>query len=89
MNKQTLKELNEAFCLSHLNQKQRERAKSFIYGLTGAGIPIENIVTNDWETCPQPKVYISTNYPNHRVKEMKRFSNRDLLSAIRFYNNNK
>jgi hypothetical protein len=62
--------------------------KSFILGLMGAGIGLEWIDTNDFLSCPKPRIYIHGKNYRFSMRGYVRLSNYDLLNAIRFYNSN-
>ena len=73
----------------HSTDTKHRKAAQFLIQLVEAGIPVENLMTNDWDNCPSAKVYIETPYPNRKTLEYKRFSGREVTNAIRFYNLNK
>ena len=68
--------------------------KLFILELIAAKIPLENITTTDFNSCPIHAhwLYITINYGQKNGGKYKRISNnylnnRSLNSAIKFYNN--
>ena len=54
----------------------------FLEALHTAGIPLDYLMTNAWEDVPEPKVYLLR-------RTYKRFSQRDIESAIKYFKNNK
>jgi hypothetical protein len=70
-------------------KKEYTKEYSFILGLRGAGIPLSAINTNDYQHSPSRYVYITIPYGKNnggKTKEYKRFSNRDLVNAVKFWN---
>lgn len=60
------------------------RASGFLQALHRNGVPLEFLMTNDWDTCPNAKVYIG----NSRIgkeRAYKRFSDYDFTNALNFY----
>lgn len=56
----------------------------FLQALHRNGVPLDMLNTNDWHTCPSPKIYIG----NPRIgkeRGYKRFSDYDFTNALNFY----
>ena len=74
------------------NKMLYKQANSFIYGLVGGGIPRKAIATNDFSSNSNPSVYITIPYGKKNggtYKRYSRWSNYDLLNALRWWNDNK
>ena len=74
-----IKAKSNKFIIGTLNEidiKRKIQAVEFIRNLNNMGIPLERINTNDWESCPEIKVYVYCN-------AYKRFSNYDLNNAFK------
>ncbi len=72
--------LSDKFIIKSLNDidtKNQIAAINFIERLHNIGIPLININTNDYESCPQPKVYLID-------KVYIRFSDYDYHNAFRY-----
>jgi hypothetical protein len=54
------------------------RAAGFLQALHRNGVPIDDLMTNDWENVPSPKVYILG-------REYKRFSDYDFINALNYW----
>lgn len=70
------------------NLEKYEREYSFVLGLKRAGIPLESIYTNDYNNSPSRYIYITIPYGRKnggKSKVYKRFSNRDITNAIKFW----
>jgi hypothetical protein len=68
----------------HVADGKHWRAGGFLEALHRNGVPLDLLMTNDWDTCPSPKVYIG----NSRTKierGYKRFSDYDFTNALNFY----
>lgn len=76
MNKYTLKQLEDS--------KLLPKAISFIYGLLSV-MDLKYVDVNDWQCNLFPSVYIHNKGNMFKMIKYRRFSNRDLLNAIRFY----
>jgi hypothetical protein len=59
-----------------IDKRNQIKAVDFIEDLISEGVDIERINTNDWNSCPQPKVYVYCN-------AYKRFSEYDLNNAVK------
>jgi hypothetical protein len=56
----------------------------FLEQLHLAGVPLDYLMTNDWETTYTKRVYVGKFY-NRRNKVYRRFSDYDLTNAIKYY----
>ena len=54
------------------------RSAGFLEALHRNGVPLEDLMTNDWENVPSPKVYILG-------REYKRFSDYDFINALNYW----
>ncbi len=72
------------------NMKGYTREYSFVLGLVGSGVPLEALYTNDLKNTPKSAVYVCISYGKKlggKIKVFRRFSNRDLISAVKFWAN--
>jgi hypothetical protein len=58
------------------------RAAGFLQALHRNGVPIGDLMTNDWACVPSPKVYILE-------REYKRFSDYDFTNALNYWRKRK
>jgi hypothetical protein len=54
------------------------KAAGFLGALHRNGVPLEDLMTNDWENVPSPKVYILG-------RDYKRFSDYDFTNALNYW----
>jgi hypothetical protein len=54
------------------------RAVGFLQALHRNGVPVQDLMTNDWENVPSPKVYVLD-------KPYKRFSDYDFTNALNYW----
>lgn len=76
--------MKESTYLSYAQGTRHPKESRFLARLAQIAVPIEELTVNDWENS-KPRVIISTNYPRHKVRECRRFSERDLSNAIQWY----
>jgi len=53
-------------------RKRLRKGLKKIKELRKKGTPLKHIETNDWRTNLNPKIYISTPYPKHKIKTVWR-----------------
>lgn len=75
----------ESTYLQLTQDPKHAKAGQFLARLARTAVPIEHLVTNDWDNCPRAEVYLSVPYPHHAVKSYRRFSDRDFRNAIQWY----
>jgi len=54
------------------------QAAGFLGALHRNGVPLEDLMTNDWDNVPSPKVYVLE-------REYKRFSDYDFTNALNYW----
>jgi hypothetical protein len=54
------------------------RAAGFLQALHRNGVPLDDLMTNDWQNVPSPKVYVLD-------KPYKRFSDYDFTNALNYW----
>lgn len=54
------------------------QAAGFLGALHRNGVPLEDLMTNDWDNVPSPKVYVLG-------RGYKRFSDYDFLNALAYW----
>lgn len=53
-------------------------AAGFLQALHRNGVPVQDLMTNDWQNVPSPKVYVLD-------KPYKRFSDYDFTNALKYW----
>ena len=67
------------------------KTNEFTTKLIEQGVYKNSIAHNDFENCPSPVIYITIPYGQKtggKVKVFKRFSNREVIAAVKFWNEN-
>jgi hypothetical protein len=57
-------------------------AAGFLQTLHRNGVPVQDLMTNDWQNVPSPKVYVLE-------REYKRFSDYDFTNALNYWKKKK
>ena len=90
MEKKTLERFKGTdFAVYGVSSSVKGKAVDFISGLIDKGIPLSQIDISDWSSS-EPAIYVTIPYGRTyggRFRQYKRWSKKDILSAVKFYDN--